>query len=396
MEAAGLAAARFYNASNMQLRPFALERYFARYEFSARYLLSSSDCDGPSLQGLLDLADDESRSLWASLSLGYTESQGLPALRREIVGLYRAGPAGRTDEADVLCVVPEEGVLLVMLALVRPGDRVVCTYPGYQSLYEVAAGLGAEVVFWKAREDERWRFHPADLARCLQGEARLVVWNFPHNPTGALPTEQDYEEMIRAAEEAGALIFSDEMYRWLELPGHPTLPSAAEASARAVVLGGLSKSFGLAGLRSGWLLSPDRNLLSACAALKDYTTICAAAPSEVLALAALRARRRILQEHCQRIQANRSLALDFARRHPDFMDLVPPAGGSVCFPRLRRPEGARSFCECLAERAGIMLLPSTVYEYGDSHVRLGLGRSDFPAALERLESYLDGKARAAG
>ncbi len=380
----------------MYIRPFALERYFATYEFNARHLLSASDCDGPSLPQLLALADDECRTRWDGLSLGYTESKGLPALREEIASLYTDDTTGSSlSTHQLLTLVPEEGELLLMLALVRPGDRVICTYPGYQSLYEVASALGADVVRWTPREHERWRFAPEDLAPLLQAGARLVVCNFPHNPTGFLPAAEDFHLTVQMSEEAGAFLFSDEMYRWLELPGHDTLPSAVEISSRAVVLGGLSKSFGLAGLRTGWLLTRSEDVLAACARLKDYTTICASAPSEILALTALRARDAILRAHRDRVTAHAALLERFAAAHPRLFRLTLPGAGTVCFPRLLRPEGAQAFCRHLMETAGVMLLPSTVYDYGDGHVRLGLGRSDFSEALQALDGFLAAPGSAA-
>jgi hypothetical protein len=139
----------------MQIAPFELERYFGRYEFSARYLLSSSDCEALSLAGLLAMADDQMARMWRELRLGYTESWGHPLLREEIAGLYNGLAA-----ENVLTVVPEEGIFLLMQALVRPGDHVVCTMPGYQSLYEIARSIGAEVDGWYPHEDQGWRFNP--------------------------------------------------------------------------------------------------------------------------------------------------------------------------------------------------------------------------------------------
>jgi hypothetical protein len=143
----------------MGCTPFALERWFARHEFSARWTLSSSDCDGLAMGKLLAAADAEARALWDDLRLGYTESAGHPLLRREIAATY-AGVAPQ----EVLAFVPEEGIYAAMRCLLRPGDRVVCVAPAYQSLYQVAADLGCEVVRWTPREEDGWRFDPDDLA----------------------------------------------------------------------------------------------------------------------------------------------------------------------------------------------------------------------------------------
>ncbi len=155
-----------------------------------------------------------------------------------------------------------------------------------------------------------------------------------------------------------------------------------------MALGGVSKSLGLPGLRLGWLVSRNTAVLSACATLKDYTTICSAAPSELLALAALRARRTILAENLARVTDNLRLLQDFCDRHPGLLQVAPPRGGTVCFPRLLSPAGASDLCRALAEEAGVLLLPSTVYDYGDTHVRVGLGRRAFPEALQAFEEFI--------
>ena len=245
--------------------PFALERYFARREFSARYLLSASDCQGPAMAELVAMTDDALRARWANLQLGYTESQGLPELRAEIATLYGEVGADRVIDADrVIVAAPEEAIFLTMHALLAPGDHVICTFPGYQSLYELARSIGCEVDLWKPAEQvggaegAGWRFDPAGLEALIRPGTKLVVWNFPHNPTGALPSAGDFSRMIDAVAREGAWLFSDEMYRLLEPAPDSRLPAAVDLYERAVSLGGMSKAFGLAGLRIGWVVARDR------------------------------------------------------------------------------------------------------------------------------------------
>jgi aspartate/methionine/tyrosine aminotransferase len=377
--------------------PFALERFFARHEFSARYLLSASDCQGPSMADLVAAADEKSRLRWDRLALGYTESQGLPELRAEIAGLYE-----QVDPEQVLVAAPEEAIFLAMHALLSPGDHVICTFPGYQSLYELARSIGCEVDLWSPEEGAGWRFDPAGLERLLRPQTKLVVWNFPHNPTGALPSGADFVRMVRAVAATGAWLFSDEMYRLLEPAPGLRLPAAADLYERAVSLAGMSKAFGLAGLRIGWLAARDGDALQRMKELKDYTTICAAAPSEILALMALRERENILNTLVARIAQNQETARAFFARHDEILEWVPPQAGTVCFPRLRASEesgagkvqgggkvtSAGEFCARVLERTGVLLLPSTVYDYDDSHFRLGLGREDFGEGLAVLDGFL--------
>jgi len=367
----------------LQIPSFELERYFARYEFSARYLLSSSDCEALTLEELLRMAGDQTRRLWEGLKLGYTESAGHPRLRAAIADLYRG-----LGVEDTLVAVPEEGIFLLMHALLKPGDHVVCTFPGYQSLYEIPRALGCRVSQWEPDEANGWQFDPDRLAALLRDDTRLVVVNFPHNPTGALPPAEVFEALIDLLRQRGIYLFCDEMYRGLEIEPAATLPAVCERYERAVTLAGLSKAYGLPGLRIGWLASRDRALVARAAQLKDYTTICASAPSEILAIMALDNREAIVAAQRKRLRANLEELETFMADHADRFDWQRPRGGSICFPGLRRPEGAEAFCRALVQKTGIMLVPATPFQYGDRHVRIGFGRSNFPEVLHRFGDYL--------
>jgi len=368
------------------MRPgtFQLERYFSRYEFSAKHLLSSSDCETMTMAELVGRADDECVALWQALRLGYTESPGLPLLRREIAGLYNG-----IEPDDVLEIVPEEGIFLAMNALLEAGDHVIVTHPGYQSLYSLAETIGCEVTYWPPDEQQGWRFDPAFVRRALRPTTKLIVANFPHNPTGYLPSGAEYDELLGLAADAGVYLFSDEMYRWLEQDAAARLPSAAERYGRAVSLCGLSKSFSLPGLRVGWLVTRDAGLLAEIATFKDFTTICGSAPSELLAVMGLRDREWIVSRNLKRIVANAARLDDLCAARPDLFSWVPPRAGSIALARLHTGGGALAFCQALADEAGVLLAPSGVFGYGDSHVRVGLGREGFADGLARLVGWLE-------
>jgi aspartate/methionine/tyrosine aminotransferase len=367
----------------VQIAPFALERYFARYEFTVRYLASCSDCDGLALEELLALADDETCTLWRDLRLGYTESLGHPLLRAEIASLYEGAGAD-----DVLTGAPEELIFLAMNCLLEPGDHVIATFPGYQALHQIAESMGCEVTRWQPDEGRDWLFDPDFVRANVQPRTKLIVANFPHNPTGALPSRAVYDEVVAIARERGIHLFSDEMYRGLELQPAQRLPAGCEAYDRAVSLAGMSKVFGLAGTRIGWLVAHDGALFTRMAAFKDYTTICSSAPSEILALMGLRARDRIVARHVERIGHNLALLARFLERHADMFTWVPPRAGTICFPRLLHHVGAELFCRRAVEEAGVMIVPSSVFGWGDRHVRIGLGRAGLPEVLAKLEDYL--------
>ncbi len=367
----------------MDLRPFKLERYFAQYEFSVKYLLSSSDCGGWLLSDLLQLADGETRRLWNDLALGYTESLGHPLLREEIASLYQ-GIAAR----DCLVVVPEEGIFLAVNAIARNGDHIICTFPGYQSLYEVVEGLGCDVTKWMPEEGNGWRFNPDTLEAQIRPDTRLIIVNFPHNPTGYLPTREDFQRIVDIARKHNLYLFSDEMYRYLEYDPGDRLPSACEVYEKAISLFGMSKTFGLAGLRIGWIMTRDSDIYGKMAALKDYTTICSSAPSEILSIIALRSRGKIVGIHRARIERNLELLDRFFEEFDDLFEWIRPKAGTIAFPRLKGDRDSFDFCQKIVREANIMLVPSAVFDYDNRHFRLGFGRENMPEALDYLRAYL--------
>ena len=367
----------------MRIEPFRLERYFAEYEFAAPYLLSSSDCEALSVAELLELADGETRRLWDGMRLGYTETAGSRVLREEIARLYAGiGP----DE--VLVAAPEEAIFIALNCLLEAGEHVVCSFPGYQSLYEIPVALGCEVDMWRPDEGAGWRFDPDELESLVRPNTRAIVVNFPHNPTGYLPPAADFRRIVEIASESGAYLLSDEMYRFLELDPADRLPPACGLYDRAVSLFGMSKTFGMAGARIGWLATGDRELYRRMAAFKDYTTICSSAPSEVLSLIALRAREAIVDRHLATITANLEALDGFFRRRSRLFDWVRPRAGTTCFPRMLFEEDAATFCGEVTARSGVMLLPSTVFGV-EGHIRVGFGRTGMPEALERFERFLE-------
>jgi aspartate/methionine/tyrosine aminotransferase len=372
----------------MKIAPFQLERYFAKHEFSARYLLSSSDCESLSMRELLALADGEMRRSWEELKLGYTDTLGHPLLRGAIAEVYDG-----IEAQDVLVVVPEEGIFLLMHALLEPGDHVICTFPAYQSLYEVARSMGCDVSTWEPDEERGWCFDVADLAGKMRANTRLVVVNFPHNPTGYVPSRKDLEALVELVRERGAYLLSDEMYRFLEVEEGTTLPAACELYERAFSLFGLSKTFGLPGLRIGWLASRDSAVLARVSELKDYTTICSSAPSEILAVVALRGRSAIIRGQVERVRRNVGVLDAFFDAYGDCLRWNRPRGGSVCFPRMLVVEDTFTFCEELIAETGIMLVPSRAFQFGDRHVRVGFGRENLPGVIEYFAGYLDQRFR---
>jgi aspartate/methionine/tyrosine aminotransferase len=370
----------------VRFRDFRLERYFAEREFSARILLGSSDPESMRLAELLELSDEDGRRRWDELWLGYTESQGLPALREAI-----AGQSAACGTADVLVFsAPEEAIFHVAAAVLEPGDHMVGITPAYQSSYEVPRSAGAEVTLVPLREDRGWALDLDELEAAVTRRTRLIYVNFPHNPTGAVLDAAGLRRLIGIASSCGAFLFSDEVYRGLEFDPADRLPAAADLYPRAISLGGLSKAYGLPGVRLGWTLCRDAELNQRMQAAKDFTTICAAAPSEVLALIAVRAADRLIGRSLARVTCNLRLVDEFVARRPDVVRWVRPRAGSVGFPELVAGMPVAEFCQRLVTEQGVLLVPGSMFEVATNHFRIGLGRASLPAGLAALGLFIDG------
>lgn len=366
----------------MSLSPFKLERYFAQHEFSAPYMLSPSDIEPLTMPELLAMASDERRNQWDNLWLGYTESQGHPELLQAISKLYQQIPPQQVIE-----VVPEEGIFIAMNTLINPGEHIIVMSPGYQSLYEIAKSRGIEVSFWQA--SGHWSFDIDDLLKLRQSNTSMIVVNTPHNPTGAHFNHEEWAGIIELARQYDLWLFADEMYRLSEYDEKHRLPTACDSYEKAVSLSGLSKSFGLPGLRVGWLATQNTEAMQSFIQFKDYTTICSSAPSEILALIAIEAQNTILARNLAIIQENLATLDSFFENYADFFKWVRPIAGTIAFIEYPGDISVEELAEALIAEKGLMILPASVFDYEGNFFRLGFGRRNMPEALTLLQEYID-------
>jgi aspartate/methionine/tyrosine aminotransferase len=370
---------------SMKIRPFATEQFFARYEFTTPYQLCNSDCETLSIAELLELADLSLDDLGRE-RLGYTDPRGRPALRQAIAAIH----AQVTPDDVILLGTPIEGIYLAASALLDPGDEVVVLAPAYDALVNLSehiAGAG-RVHRWRFQaEGGSWSLPVEALEQLVSARTKLLVVNFPHNPTGFLPTPALQRRIVDLAEQHGIWLFSDEMYHGLVHSGTPPIPSMADLSTRSVVLSGLSKTYGLPGLRCGWLLVRDPALRARIMNWKYYTSICPPAPTEALALAALRVGETLRRRNIGRIESNLETAEAFFARWPQLFDWRRPLAGSTALVGFDVPS-VSELSRRLAAEEGVLIQSAAMLGGDDRQMRLGLGRGGFAEALARFEAWL--------
>jgi aspartate/methionine/tyrosine aminotransferase len=372
------------------LPEFRLEVYLGRWEFSARYHLTASDAQTVTIGELLTLATDEQRESFECLPLTYRPTWGSPELLSAIASTYETvGP-----EHVLTFAGAEEAMFWALQELVGPGDHAILTVPNYQSMESVTLATGAAVDGLLLRPDDGWSFDLEAFERLLRPTTRLVAVNFPNNPTGAMPERATFARLVELCDERGIRLFSDEVYRGLELDPTRALPQAADLSENAISLNVMSKAYGMPGLRIGWLACRDRSLLERLERRKHYTSICNSGPAEHLATIALGAGERIRARNRAIIAENLPVFDAFFANWPEHFAWEPPQGGCVCFPRLLTGEPTSSFCRRLVERAGVVLLGADIYQSQLAEVpvdrfRIGVGRRAPTDALGALDQFLE-------
>ena len=369
----------------MNVNIFKLEEYLTKYEFSAPYLLCCSDAESFSMQEIINLANNEEAKLWNNLRLQYTEPYGLPQLRTQIAS--RLYPSLSFE--NILCFSgAEEGIFASLSVLCEPNDNVIVLSPCYQSLMEIPKQNGATVTQVILKEENQWRIDLKEIELAIRKNTKCIVMNFPHNPTGQVISQKELNDLITLCAKYDLWLFSDEVYRLLGKPEKGWSYPAATLYPKAISLGVMSKAFGMAGLRVGWIACQDKALIHKIKLIKDYLSICNSAPSEILSLIALNNMDKILKRNNQIVEDNLKILDPFMQEYHDLFEWIRPKGGCVGFVKYKGPESIENFCDKLVKEKGVLLLPSTVYDYKNSYFRIGFGRKTMPEALNRMKDFL--------
>jgi len=367
----------------MKLRDFQLEVFFEQYEFSAPYLLTQSDCETMPVSSLLAM-EPGSEKAFLNQRLGYTEVSGSPRLKEQIARLYK------THQADNVIVHTgaQEAIFNFMNVFLESGDHVITQFPIYQSIYSVAEDIGCSVDKWEIRQTENgWMMDPDELETLIKPETKLLCLNNPNNPTGFIFTENQMKAIAEIADKHHLFIFSDEVYKGLELDGIKR-PWFADLYDNALSLGVLSKAYGLPGLRIGWIVTSDKTVLGKMTRMKHYTSICNSAPSEFLSTIALKHSEELLTKNRTIIESNLKISDAFFERYQNLFRYNRQMAGPIAFHEINIDTPVDDFCKQLVEHSGVLLLPATAYDYPHQYFRMGYGRADFERNLQHFDDYL--------
>jgi aspartate/methionine/tyrosine aminotransferase len=358
----------------VRIEPFQLERWMTKYEVKVKWDIAESGIYPMSLREILDLLPTAERETeldrLLNLRLGYSEACGSAELRSLLAGTYE-----NTSPDEILVTTGAiEANFLLLNKLLSAGDRGVAVSPAYQQLHSVAKAIGCDVALWTLRDDGGFHFDLDDLRALATPGTRMIVINTPHNPTGAMLSEQDLREIYALAEEIDARVLSDEAYRWLDLPGSPPLaPPMRNLGPRAISTGTFSKPFGLPGLRIGWIAAPE-DVVQRCWGLRDYISLSPGKLNDALAVLAFRHRNQIVERTRQIVAENLPFAERWFAENEDLVSWTPPRGGILALMKYQLDLPSLEVANLLAEDYSVMLAPGSAFGY-EGYLRIGVGNN---------------------
>lgn len=372
---------------------YPLPKHIAYSQSLARYVkdnLSDSTAQALTFAELCQLAaDDFSAENIGATRLSYSPIQGDEKLREEIVKFHQ----NFNDHSQILAADnavtfsgAQEALSAIYQTLLRAGDEIVVLTPSYPSLVTMAKSMGVMVREISLCADNDWQVNIADFKRVVNDKTRLIVLNSPHNPTGSIIESTLAAQILKLAEHFQCYLLSDDVSQASNYHGLALAHSYLDYR-KSIVVGVMSKSLGLAGLRIGWVVTQNEDLIVSLLAIKAVGSICCSKMDEQLAYLALKNSTEILITNNNIILNNIALFSAFVARHPESFSWQPPKAGILALVGVKNIVSITSWSQTLAKQSGILALPSKLFGLHGNYFRLGLGQRSFAETLDKLEQH---------
>ena len=362
---------------------FKLEEWFERYEFEVDHLLGSSSCAGMTMEELCKITDETVD--FAGSSLGATPGPGSDELREAISTWYNNG----SPENIYITSSSTEAIFLLIESILSPGDSMVAMFPMYPALYQLAEDNGADIRHWHLRHENGFEPDFDELNELVDDTTRLIIVNNPNNPTGQIMLRNDLQRLAQFAHEHDIQLWVDEVFRGITVDGGPVTPSIRDIDSGTISTGSMSKSFGLSGLRVGWIAAPEE-VLEAFRHIRFYTTVTAPVVEQKIAAVAHRNRDKVIGRNQAILDKNYTYLKQWMGERNGVFDWVAPKGGPVTFPKFIDSVSTDDFCLKLAEDYSVLLPPGNYSFSAEGFIRIGYGQSRrFEEAMSRVGDALE-------
>lgn len=385
-----------------KLLPFEVTRWVDKYEGSAKYDLGGSCSPTLSLGDLIDisrdpLATEEALSI-RSLKLSYGSMLGSDTLRNNIAGLYSNVSVTKDQVLTMNAGIGANNV--VLSSLLSAGYHVACVYPTYEQLYQTPRAMGAEATLWRLDVSTGRQLDLEFLKSSIKKNTKMIILNSPNQPTGSCISARMQGKIFEVAREHGIILMADEVFRplfYLEPSNPEQMPvSFLELGyERTVVTGSMSKAYGLAGIRVGWIATQSQEIMRALVRSRDYTNISVSKIDELIAAEALnkRCRTPILIKNNAIPVDNLEILGSFVQKNSKMCQWSKPTAGTTALLRFCTIDGEAvedvKFCLKLQEKTGVMLAPASLcFGDGDHSDFRGYCRVQFLVETEVLQQSL--------
>jgi len=372
----------------MKIKPFKVEQWMNDYEMDAIYNIAETCVDAMSLSELIQLSGEDKDSLLddiLDMKMTYGYITGNPRLKDAISSLYKG--IGRDH------ILTTNGGIgannLVLTTIVEPGDKVVSIIPTYQQLYSIPESLGADVHIMYLQKEKNFLPDMEKLKEMVDADTKIICLNNPNNPTGALIPDHMMEEIVDLAKSVDAYILCDEVYRGLNQDGSYH-KSIVELYDKGIGTSSMSKAFSLAGLRLGWLVTRDKELMERLFSHRDYSIISCGVVDEVFGALALENKDKVLERNLRIIRENLRILDDWINEHERF-SYVKPIAGTTALVFYDYDISAFEFCTGLMEHSKTFVTPGSCFEYEKSfRIGYAASRETLIEGLKNLEEFCRG------
>lgn len=352
----------------MDIKTFKVERWMDEYETKCTYNLAETCIDSLTVREVIEMAGLDVAAYMNELAdtrLTYSHIDGSPELLRGIAGLY-------SDVVRPEHIIPMHGAIganyQILMTLIDPGDNMISVMPTYQQHYSIPESIGAEVRILNLNLDNHFLPDIEKLKALVDGKTKLITMNSPNNPSGSLIPKELMEQVIEVARSVGAYVLCDEVYRGISEDGS-YMYSVADLYEKGISVGSMSKCWSMAGVRLGWIVTRDADLIRRCHERRDYDTISCAVLDDKLAALALANKDKIIERNSAILKKNRQILDDWVNATPEVY-YQRPVAGTTALVYYRKNMSSRELCERLLRETGVLFTPGECFEM-EGAVRIG-------------------------
>ncbi len=350
-------------------KPFKMASYSQNWPTNTATVMHSSNPEPFSWHELEALTQLDLKQILSDCPMAYESTQGSPHLREQLISAYL--PTLKTNDL-ALTSGAQEGIFLVINSLIEAGDEVLTFTPCFEPLVSVAQEAGADVKLLELDQNNHWSIPWQSLENAINDKTKMLIINFPHNPTGSCITPIELERLISLCEKQGIWIFSDEVFRGLEHRNQSRLQSVAELYSKSVSMGVMSKSMALPGIRLGWLATQDLKLMQRCLEIKSHLSICQSSLDAHITTHILPFTNLILKRNLSIIESNKEIVKQMLVNHSEFRCSLPHGSATAFIELTNHP--AEDFCIKLLKEEHIFVMPGPAFLTDHSGFRLTLGK----------------------